>query len=325
MTSIETSTDAVAREYERATTDAAWCALAERALLVASGPQRQKFLQGMLSNDVAGRSAGEGCRAALMDVKGHLLAFMRVLVTENEVLLELPADRRETVERLLTHYRVAAPVRFSGSSDVVLGLVGPRVAERLRTLAPELPDLTPESHARIAIAGTSVRLVRAGDLPASGYVLLVPAEHATAVQSALADAGIAPLSRPALDALRIEEGRAWFGTDVTEAHLLHETGLVAEYHSPSKGCYVGQEVVARLTARGANVNQRLRGLRLSEPRPVGTVLRVEGKDVGSITTAAVSPRRGPIAMGYVRRGHAEPGTLLDAEGARAEVAALPLP
>jgi tRNA-modifying protein YgfZ len=298
---------------------ASYFPLDTRALLVATGPQRQKFLHGLLSNDLQSRTPGQGTRAALMDAKGHLLTFLRALVTESEIVLELPADRRDEIHRLLDHYRVAAPVRFAPSADVVIGL------DNAARHALDVPELSPESHARVKIAGADVRAVRAGDLPRGGYVLHVPADAAAAVTEALDKAGLTQLSAENLDALRIEEGRAWYGPDVTRDNLLHETGLVAEYHSPSKGCYVGQEVIARLEARGGNVNRRLRGLRLSEARPAGTALRADGKDAGALTTAAASPRLGPIAMGYVHRAHAEPGTVLDADGARAEVTALPMP
>jgi aminomethyltransferase len=320
MSMTETAAGQTAREYESAQSAAGFFDLGDRALLVTTGPQRLKFLHGLVSNDLAGCTPGQGCRAALMDAKGHLLAFLRAVVTDAAVLLELPAAKREDLHRLLDHYKVAAPVRFAPSSDAIFGLVGPRVREAIGLGA----DLPPESHTTVTIAGVVVRVVRAGDLPANGYVLYIPAEAAEAVRAALPGQGFDTIGREALDALRIEAGRAWYGIDVTADNLLHETGLVGEYHSSTKGCYVGQEVIARLEARGANVNRRLCGLRLIEPRPAGTMLRADGHPVGVLTTVAASPRCGPIAMGYVHRNQQEPGTVLDADGARAEVAALPL-
>jgi len=320
---LTTDAAATAREYAAAREDAGWFDL-DRALLVASGPLRQKFLHGMLSNDVSGRLAGQGTRAALMDAKGHLLALMRVLVAENEVVMELPAARRDEVHQLLERYRVAAPVRFAAAADVCIGVAGPRAVERLRALGSEAEELALESHRRLEVGGIAVRLARAGDLPANGYVLHVAPDAASRLRETLAGAGFLPLGADVLDVLRIEDGRPWYDRDVTRENLLHETGLVSEYHSPTKGCYVGQEVIARLEARGGNVNRRLRGLRLEAPRPAGTALTSDGKEIGALTTAAVSPRQGAIAMGYVHRSHAEPGTVIDAGGARAEVAALPL-
>jgi folate-binding protein YgfZ len=163
-----------------------------------------------------------------------------------------------------------------------------------------------------------VRLTRAGDLPGGGFVLHAPPD-ADAVWSALVSAGARPAGFDALDTLRVEALRPWYGSDVTEENLLHETGLLAECHSPSKGCYVGQEVVARLEARGGHVNKALRGLRLSAPAEPGTPLTAEGRDVGRVTTAAVSPRLGPVALAYVHRTHFAAGTAVEAGGAPATV------
>jgi folate-binding protein YgfZ len=123
----------------------------------------------------------------------------------------------------------------------------------------------------------------------------------------------------ALDVLRVEMLRPWYGSDVSEENLLHETGLVAECHSPAKGCYIGQEVVARLEARGGNVNKALRGLRLSAPASAGSAVTLEGREIGRVTTAAVSPRLGPIALAYVHRAHIAPGAGVEVGGAPATV------
>lgn len=298
--------------------------LPDRALIAVSGPQRQKFLHNILSNDVQSRAAGQGTRAAVMDVKGHLLAFLRVLVDKDEVLLEVAGGRADAVERLLVHYRVAAPVRFRRPPAAVLAVVGPRAAEVLRAAGAGIPDLGAEEHAVAAIAGTEARLARAGDLPAGGFVLHVAPEAREAVMSALASAGAVRLTSEVVDVLRIEDGRPWYGPDVTEENLLHETGLVGEYHSPAKGCYVGQEVIARLEARGGNVNKLLRGLRMAAPGAAGDRVLAGGKEAGRITTAGVSPGLGAIAMAYVHRSAAEPGTVVDAASGPATVARLPL-
>src|SRR6185436_5215982 len=133
------------------------------------------------------------------------------------------------------------------------------------------------------------------------------------------DAGALPIARETFDVLRIEDGRPWYGADVTEDHLLHETGLLREYHSSSKGCYIGQEVVARLEGRGGHVNKKVCGLRLAVPASAGAPVTTDGREVGRVTTAAVSPRLGPIALAYVHRSHFEPGTTLEVAGSPATV------
>lgn len=312
-------TESLAAEHAAATQGAALVDLSDRGVLEATGPQRQKFLQGMLSNDVLNPQPGQGCLAALLTVKGHVQVLMRALVWKDAVLLEMPADRLELVERTLNHYKVAAPVRFKVLPTAILGLVGPQVASFLGRAGSVVPDLAPEGHASVEIGGRKALLSRASDLPGGGFVLHLSPADLTAVREALGAAGAVSIGRDVTDALRVESLRPWYGADVTEDNLLHETGLVSEYASFSKGCYIGQEVVARLDARGGHVNKTLRGLALSAPVAAGTLLTVDGKEVGRVTTAAVSPRRGPIALGYVHRSHLVAGTVLRAGEASATV------
>jgi folate-binding protein YgfZ len=189
-----------------------------------------------------------------------------------------------------------------------MALLGPRSEEILRAAAFDRAQT----------------LVASGeDLPVQGLVIHVPPESAASLWQSLREEGASPLGRHALDALRIESGEAWYGSDVTEDNLLHETGLLQKYHSPTKGCYVGQEVVARLEARGGHVSRQMRGLRLTAPVPGGARIQLSGKDVGQVTTSAVSPRLGPIALAYVHRTAFEPGTTLAVDGVSATVVTPP--
>jgi folate-binding protein YgfZ len=131
------------------------------------------------------------------------------------------------------------------------------------------------------------------------------------------------VGREALDARRVEAGRPWYGFDVGERNLLHETGLLGELHSPTKGCYVGQEVVARLEARGGKVNKALRGLRLTAPAAPGAPVHEGEREIGTTTTCGVSPVHGPIAMAYVHRDAFAAGTEVTVDGHPATVVALP--
>lgn len=288
-----------------------------------SGPDRQKFLHGILSNEVAGRAPGGGSLAALMDVKGRIVALMRVLVAEDVVLLEMPAERLERVESILAHYRVAAPVRFARRPAVVLGLVGPRAGNVLAAVGAGLPAEAPESHVRTRIGDAEVLVARASDLPAKGLVVHAGPDSAGGVFDALVSAGAALLDRPTLDVLRVEDGIPWYGRDVSEDNLLHETGLVALFHSPTKGCYLGQEVVARLEGRGGHVSRRLRGLRLEAPAAAGAEVSAGGVEIGRVTTAGVSPRLGPLAMAYLHRAQAGAGSSVLVGGSPATVVELP--
>jgi folate-binding protein YgfZ len=292
--------------------------LSERGVLEATGPQRQKFLQGMLSHDVQGRGPGQGCLAAFLTVKGHVLVLLRALVEKDAVLLEMPADRLALVERTLNHYKVAAPVRFKTRPGLVLGLVGQKAEDALRAVGAEAPGAEAEAHLATTIGGHPVLVARASDLPGGGFVVHAAPEVAGGVREALGREAL-PVGQATLDALRVEALRPWYGYDVTEDNLLHETGLVAEYASFSKGCYIGQEVVARLDARGGNVNKALRGLRLRAPAERGALVVAEDKEVGIVTTSALSPRRGPIALAYVHRSHYADGALVRVGGEQATV------
>jgi len=309
--------------YDAAREGAALVNLPDRGVLAVTGPTRQKFLHGVLSNEIQGLLPGQGRRAALMDVKGRLLAFMRVLNGQTEVWLEVSGNRIDVVEERLAFYRVAAPVRFQRRPVEVLAVLGPRAGQVLARAGCDVLALEPEGHLAGAVGGQPVLVARAGDLPAQGYVLHAESPAAAAAAAALESAGAVPLDHETLDVLRIEDGRPWYGPDVNDETLLHETGLVREYHSPTKGCYVGQEVIARLEARGGNVSRALRGLRLSVRAEAGAPVMSDEKEVGRVTTAGVSPRLGPIAMGYVHRTRFEVGTRVEVGGAAATVAGLP--
>lgn len=300
------------------------CVLAlDRGLLEITGPTRAKFLHNLVSNDVENLKPGQGRSAALMDVKGHVIALIRVLAGEKDLVLEMPKDRIDRVQAVLEHYRVAAPVRFKRLEGAVLALFGEGAATLLTSLGIGAPsDL--DDHVRGTVAGEEVHVVRASDVPRSGFVIHMAERSLAPVTEGLIAKGAIRADAATLDALRVEEGLPWFGHDVTEANLLHETGLVKTHHSSTKGCYVGQEVIARLEARGGKVNKALRGLRLSTPARAGDVVHdADGKDVGRVTTAAVSSRLGPVALAYVHRTRFDPGTALVVHDAPATVVALP--
>jgi folate-binding protein YgfZ len=314
-----TAANSLTVDYTAARDAAAVFDLPERGGLEATGPQRQKFLQGMLTNEVERLAPGEGRPAAVLDVKGHVQALVRVLVEANAVLLETRQDRLADLQRTLEHYRVAAPVRFRVRPDALVAVLGPKADEVLAAAGADRPAAPAESHLRTTVGGRPALVARASDLPLAGFVLHVAPEAKDGVVEALRANGVASAGREILDVLRVEAVRPWLGSDVTAENLLHETGLVAECCSFSKGCYIGQEVVARLDARGGHVNKALRALKLERPAAAGAVVRAGGEDVGRVTTAAVSPRLGPIALAYVHRNHFAPGTVLAVDGAKAVV------
>jgi folate-binding protein YgfZ len=305
-------------EYAALLEGAALVDLPTRGVLEAAGPVRLKFLEGMLTNEVAARSPGQGCRAALLSARGAVRALVRALVGKDVVLLETDFDRVLPLQHGLEFYRVAAPVRFVPRPVTVLALAG-RGAEAVLRRAGVEPPAEAESHVAASFGSEPVRVARAGDLPGGGFALHATPEGARDAWDAVIGAGARPVGFEALDVRRVEAFRPWWGDDVTEENLLHETGLIPECVSFHKGCYVGQEIVARVDARGGHVNKALRGLRLRQPVTPGAAVTRGGKDVGRVTTAGVSPRLGPIALAYVHRDHFAEGTVVEVDGKPATV------
>lgn len=302
---------------------AGWIGLDRLSLIRVSGPQRVKFLHNLLSNDISGLAQGHTRLAALMNLKGHQIAWMRVMAEQDALICELTQETRDTVVDTFLHYKVGAPVRFEKVDAVIVGLFGALAEESLRRLGFENPPSEMDTFAALATPAGAVRAARGRDLPAAGYVIHAEPAAADALKQQLHDALGHPLDPAVLETMRVEEGIPWHGVDVKEENLLHETGQLSLYHSPSKGCYLGQEVVARLEGRGGHVNRRLRGLKCASAAKAGDRILAGDKEVGEVTSAGLSPMFGPIAMGYVHRSQADNGTEVQLPGGTARVTELP--
>jgi len=302
-----------------------------RGKLEATGRDRVGFLQGMLTNDVKVLGPGQGCWAALLDAHGKVVSLLVVHALEDRLVLELdPGLTAKTLEALERHL-ISERVEFrdAGGEWGILGCHGPEARPVVEAfLGRALPPLAPWHHAPLGLDSTAGRVVRAEVTGEEGYDLWLPPERLAEAWGRLVALGARPVGQEALNALRVEAGIPWYGADVDEGTLAIEAPLEAAI-SYTKGCYIGQEIVARVTYRG-HVNRKLVGFVLQEgalPRRGDRVV-VAGKEVGAITSAVASPTLGrPIALGYLRREHWEPGTRVEihAEGRSlgAEVAALP--
>jgi folate-binding protein YgfZ len=289
----------------------------ERGLLRIGGADGAEYLQGQLTNDVEALADGDGQYAALLDRKGHMQADMRVLrVSGEEILLEIEALAREAVTRHLTMYSVGREVSVAdlGEERAILSLIGPRSVELAGSAA--LPENACEE---TTVAGTACVAVGSGE----GIDLIVAAGERERLHGALLEAGAVAVCAEAAEILRIEAGRPRYGAEMGAETMPAEAGIVADAVSFTKGCYIGQETVARLHYKG-RPNRHLRGLRLSAPAGAGVTLRLGEKEVGRLGSAAVSPALGPIGLAILRR-EAEPGAelLVGEDGVTAEVTALP--
>jgi folate-binding protein YgfZ len=289
----------------------------ERGKLLVSGPDAAEYLQGQLTNDVEALAPGEGQYSALLDRKGHMQADMRVLrPTAEEVWIDTEPEAIAAARRHLEMYSIGRDVKVAdvGEERTILSLIGPRSVEVAGTAA--LPENACET---AAVAG--VECLLAGT--AAGLDLIVAAAAAERLREALLAAGAVEVSAAAVEILRIESGTPRFGAEMGTETMPAEAGIVEAAVSFTKGCYIGQETVARLHYKG-RPNRHLRGLRLSAPAEPGTALRLGEKEVGRLGGAAVSPALGPIGLAILRR-EAEPGTELAVgeDGVTARVVDLP--
>jgi glycine cleavage system T protein len=329
-----------AEEYQAVRAQAGLIDLSSRTQIRMTGEDRVGFLQGMVSNDVKSLQPGDGCAAALLTEQGRIVADLRVYALESCFLLDVDARIVDTVIESLSRFIIADDVELEDLSgaQTALAVQGPLAMQVLAAAGLSVTLTRELQHQEATMASGPVRIVRASETGAEGYEILTPREQAETVWQALwqagAPLGLRPVGLAALNCLRIEAGIPWYGVDMDESRLVLEVGL-AQAISFKKGCYLGQEVVERASARG-HVNRKLSGLMLdseasSAPLPVtGDKVFYDEQEVGWITSAAWSPRlRRVIALGYVRREHLAVGTRLriDRQGTPviAEVTTLPFP
>jgi folate-binding protein YgfZ len=297
----------------------------DRGLLRVAGGDRVRWLDGMLSNDIASLTPGEdasGCHALLLTRQGRIVADPHVLLRPECLWLELPREALAHTTEVLERFIIADDVALEDASAELdrIVLEGPGAA------ALAAPELSPHACLELTLGDVPV-VVAAWGVTGTGRQLFVPAGRADDVAAALCDAAapeiLVDAGPEALEILRIEAGVPRLGVELDEEVLPAEARLDAAV-STTKGCYTGQEVVARMASRG-RVSHRLVGLQFAEETPVepGTPLERAGRSVGEITSACVSPAAGAIALGFVRDAHSEPGTVLRAGACETTVAELP--
>ena len=303
----------------------------QHGVLEVTGKDRVSFLNGMLTNDIKALGPGRGCAAAFLDARGRVQALLAVLALTDRVLLVVPpglaAKTLEALERF--HFAEQLEIRDASDEFVMLMLAGPATAGVIERLAAASLPESPWQHVETPVAGAPARLVRGGGgTGATEAWFLAARAGGPALFEAILAAGAAPVGLSALDVLRVEAGTPWFGHDVDDSVLLPEMPF-EKLVSYTKGCYIGQELVVRVRDRG-HVNRLLTGLILDGdvvPRSGARVV-VDGREAGRITSAVRSFSLGrPIALVFVRREHATPGTPVgvvdDGHDLAARVAALP--
>jgi folate-binding protein YgfZ len=289
----------------------------DRGKLLVTGSEAAEYLQGQLTNDIEALAHGEGCYAALLDRKGHMQADMRVLVVnEEKIWIDTEPEGMAAARRHLEMYKIGrdADVVDAGAERAIVSLIGPRSAELAGS--PPLPEYC---HEEIAVDGIECPAVGT----ALGIDLIPHAEDRERLIAALAAAGAPAVDPAAAEIVRIESGVPRFGSEMDTATMPAEAGIVAAAVNFEKGCYIGQETVARLHYKG-KPNRHLRGLQLNGPAEPGATLSLDDKEVGKLGGSCLSPAHGPIGLAIVRR-EAEPGAelLVGEDGVTARVVDLP--
>lgn len=267
----------------------------ERGKLALSGPDAKTFLAGQVTNDTEALQPGDGCYAAFLTHKGKMLGDLRVLDVGEELLLDTERVALQALFDMIRRFKVGYELELHKRTleSGLLSLIGPEAARV--TAAEGLPDVE-HANAPVTIQGIEALAARTD----TGVDLICDSADTESLIQTLCGRDTVAVSEQAAEIVRIEHGRPRYGVDMDESTIPQEAGLNERAVSFTKGCYVGQETVARLYYKG-KPNRLLRGLRLSEPAPPGTALRLGEKAVGRLSSAAVSPTFGPIGLGLVRR------------------------
>jgi tRNA-modifying protein YgfZ len=287
----------------------------ESGKLALTGPEAKAFLDGQVTNEIEALEPGQGCYAALLTHKGKMLADLRVIDTGVELLLLCERSALQALFDAIRRYKIGFDCELHKRTVErgLLSLIGPG-ALRTEGLTSDSQE---HDNVRGEIGGAQVLLIRTD----VGVDVVCDSADTERVKSALIQAGATEVDEATAEVLRVERGRPRYGVDLDDSVIPQEAGLNERAVSFTKGCYVGQETVARLFYKG-KPNRHLRGLRLGEEVQPGTELRLGEREVGRLTSVARSPRLGPVGLAIVRR-EAQPGDVLDAGGVSATVVELP--
>jgi tRNA-modifying protein YgfZ len=322
---------ALAGEYETLTERCGLVDRSERGKLALTGAGAVEFLNGQVTNELLGLKPGEGRYAAFLTHKGKMLGDLRVLVVGDdpqaeprELLLDTERTALQALFDMIRRFKVGYEVGLHKRTleTSLLSLIGPNtdeIAARAFGLQGNGPPEREHDHMLATLKQTPVRMIRTD----VGIDALFDSTAVALVRGALETAGAVGVSETASEIVRVERGRPRYGIDLDEGTIPQEAGLNERAVSFTKGCYVGQETVARLYYRG-KPNRHLRGLRLSEPVEPGAELRLWERSVGHVGSSVLSPPYGPIGLALVRR-EAELGATVEVgeNGATAVVGELP--
>jgi folate-binding protein YgfZ len=298
-----------AAEYDLLTRSAGVVDRSERGKVMVTGAEAADFLQGQVTNDVEALEPGTGCYAAFLTHKGKMRGDLRVLRGDGWIWLDTEPVGLRPLAHTVETYSLGRDVRWEDLTGErsILSLLGPESRSRL--------DVAPPAEEHAFVRGEHGLYVSTY----LGVDVICDAAESDAAVEAL---GTERVPEEVAECLRIEAGRPRLGLDMGSETIPQEAGLNERAVSFTKGCYVGQETVARLHYRG-KPNRHLRGLRLSEPAARDQPIRLGEREVGTVGSSCVSPTFGPIGLALLRREASPGATVTVGDDTKAEVVELP--
>ena len=313
------------REYEAFRSACAVYDLGWRSKLLVAGPDRTRWLNGMVTNNIRDLALNRGVYCFLLNAQGRIQADMYVYNRGEYLLIDTDRSQRERLLETFEKFIIMDDVEVTAADDKLsaIGVAGPKATELLNNVGLATGNLSALEARDMTSKEIGLSLVRSDQ--EHGLELWVSSQNAAALWNALIGAGATPAGYHAFELVRVAAGRPLYGQDIRERDLPQETGQQRALHF-QKGCYVGQEIVERIHSRGS-VHREFVGLRFDgDSPPAGSKIHAAGKEVGEITSTAALPNgKGDraVALGYIRREVAASNPSLDVDGKPAHIVTLP--
>ncbi|HVO61885.1 MAG TPA: hypothetical protein VMT53_13185 [Terriglobales bacterium] len=297
-----------------------------RARFKVSGKDRVRWLNGMITNNVRDLPVGQGIYNFLLTPQGRIQGDLYAYNPGEHLVLETDQFQAEHLMTLLKRYIIMDKVEIARDEKLAgIGVAGPHSSELFKRVGIHLPELKPLQFVETTCRDIAVTIIRS-DLPhVDSYEIWLDSDKVAALREELVNQGGTPAGSNAVELTRVACGIPAYGQDIRERDLPQETGQERALNF-TKGCYIGQEIVERIRARGA-VHRKFTGFRIDGPLPaMGSKAQGDGKEIAEITSAAVLPLPAgelPVALGYVRHEAGPPGTQIELGEAKATVTELP--
>ena len=302
--------------------------LSSRGRIRVQGTEAVMFLNGLITNDMKTLAENHWMPAAFPNVQGRLIASVRVLRLPEEpgdkkvspaFLIDTEAATHERVLKTIERFTLAGDFRVTDITNetAMISIQGSKAGDVVRQVLGDAAASAQEKQSSvITLDGNELIVIRSDQFGERGFDFIVKAEHAADFWNSLQQAGAQPVGFDAVETLRIEAGMPRFGVDMDDTNIVTETGL-DEAVSFTKGCYIGQEIIARIKYRG-HVAKKLSGLRLEgnvRVEPGATIKSIENKEIGRITSSAYSPQlEATIALAYLKYDYLAAGTSVTVDG-----------